>query len=348
MANMKDVAKLAGVSISTVSNVLNDSRYVSETTRAKVMAAVDELYYEVDYIASSMKSNRTKILGVVVPSISRIFFPEVISGMQDAADKLGYHLLVYSTGDSFDKEKAIIQTLANLKVDGIILDSMAKIEQEANYFRYLANLHSGKKKIPVVHLEFDVTKYGIDSVFVDNFAGAMLSTQKLIDHGARRIAFIAIGRIRMRMEGYIRTLQINGIPVDKGLIYAGGTTPMGGFRSVEALLSNGVKFDAIFAGNDQTAIGAMKALMSKGLKVPQDVLITGFDNIFISSIISPALTTVDVPKNDMGYKVCELLVERIEKSEENTPPKSIELPIRLIERASTDSNKETKWMLENW
>jgi DNA-binding LacI/PurR family transcriptional regulator len=272
--------------------------------------------------------------------------------MQAAADELGYNLLVYSTNDNFEKEQSIIHSLANLMVDGIIIKSMALIDQQQDYFQQLSRLMKGKKKIPVASLEWDLTMYGIDSVIVDNLTGAALATQKLIDCGARKIAFLTsnpIGIMRKRIDGYKKTLLANGIPADDALIYLGDeVAAIGGYKSILTLQNSKVEFDAVFAGNDQIAIGAMTALLEQGIRIPHDIMVMGFDNIFISSIVSPALTTVNVPKYDMGYKVCEMLINRIENTDGNHQGTAIELPIKLIERGSTNSIKITKWELENW
>ena len=347
--NIKMVAKLAGVSISTVSNVLNNNRYVSEKTREKVLSVAKKLNYEPNYIAQSMKSNKTRTIGVIITSIDRIFFSHVISGMQEIAEKSGYSLLIYNTGDKFEKEAECVKMLTRNLVDGIIIVSVAD-SQDAEYFEGLSRLKSGKKHIPVVSMERDMTKYGIDSVFVENYKGGMLATQKLIDSGARQIVFITTGSeiVKGRFNGYLEVLKQNGIPFDENLVVEREHSPWSGYNCIYRLLMGGVSFDGIFASNDQMAIGALKALDEHNLRVPEDVCVVGFDNIFASSIVSPSLTAINVPKYRLGKQSVELLLKNIAKNSDTDTATAIELPVTLVERESTWPKRKMPWELEDW
>ncbi|MGE4485136.1 MAG: LacI family DNA-binding transcriptional regulator [Oscillospiraceae bacterium] len=347
--NIKLVAKLAGVSISTVSNVLNNARYVSDKTRERVLSVVKTLNYEPNCIAQSMKSNKTRTIGIIIPNIDRIFFSHVITGMQEIADKSGYSLLLYNTGDKFEKETECVRILTRNKVDGIILDSVADSRNVA-YFEGLSSLTSGKKHIPVISMERDMTKYGVDSVFVENYKGGMLATQKLIDSGARQIVFITTGSemVRRRFDGYLEVLKRNGIPFDENLVVEREHSPWSGYNCIHRLLMGGISFDGVFASNDQMAIGALKALDEHNLRVPEDVCVIGFDNIFASSIVSPSLTAINVPKYRLGKQTFELLLKNIEKNTKNDSAAAIELPVTLVERESTWPKRKMPWELEDW
>jgi len=351
MAGIKDVADLAGVSISTVSNTLNGTKSVSNATRKKVLSAARKLNYEADGIARSMKSQHSKLVGVIIPSISRVFFPQVISGIQAAADEAGYTLLLYSSEDSFENEKKMLHTLMNFRVDGIILDTLAS-DSDHQYLSSLKNLQSGKKDIPVISLERDLTSFGLDSVFIDNHTCSALITQQLIFDGAKNIAFILcsnynIGMGNTRLEGYIKTLQLNGLVPNEELIIRGDlNSPLGGYNCTKQLIASGQKFDAIVGVNDQIAIGAIGALKENGYRIPEDVSVVGFDNIFISSIIDPPLTTIDVPKYKMGYNVFQSLLHRLE--DKDSQPDMVELPIEIVLRKSTKTSKDTTWDLDHW
>ena len=346
MPGIKDVAVLAGVSISTVSNVLNGTKNVSSETTERVLAAARQLNYQADGIARSMKRQHSKLVGVIIPSICRVFFPQVISGIQAAADEAGYTLLIYSSEDSVENEKMMLNTLLNFRVDGIILDTLAP-DTDKEYLSSLKNLSSGKKDIPVIGLERNLTLYGLDSVFIDNHTSSALITQQLIFDGAKRIAFLNAGLGNSRLEGYIKTLHLNGLALDENLIINGEiNSPLGGYNCTKQLIASGQRFDAIIGANDQIAIGAIGALKEHGYRIPEDVSVVGFDNIFIASIIDPPLTTIDVPKYNMGFSAFQALLRRIE--DKTFPPDAIELPIEIILRQSTISSRKTSWDLDHW
>ena len=346
MPGIKDVAVLAGVSISTVSNVFNGTKNVSAETTEKVLSAAKELNYTADGIARSMKSQHSKLVGVIIPSICRVFFPLVISGIQAAADKAGYTLLIYSSEDSFENERKMLNTLLNFRVDGIILDTLAP-RTDKEYLSSLNGLISGKKKVPVISLERDLTLYGLDSVFIDNYTSSALITQQLIFDGAKNIAFLNAGMSNLRLEGYMKTLQLNGLVPDDRLIIRGDkNSPLGGYNCTRQLIESGYTFDAIIGVNDQIAIGAIGALKEYGYRIPEDVCVVGFDNIFIASIIDPPLSTINVPKHDMGFIAFQTLLRRLE--EKTFSPEAIELPIEIILRQSTKSSGKTSWDLDHW
>lgn len=351
MPSIKDVAKHANVSIATVSNVVNGTRYVSNELRKKVLTVIDELDYEADHIARSLKSNRTKTIGVLVTSINRIFFPLIIKGIQAAASKYGYNLMLYSLEDSFEKEKEFVKMLAGLRVDGIIIDTLADRSNE-EYLKYIAKLKYGKKFIPVVSLERNLEEYGISSVFVDNLAGGKLAVECLIKRGCQKIAFIkgpANSDIALdRFNAYKSTLEKHGLPFDERFVCSGDFSPISGYSETKRLLLNGVEFDGMFASNDQMAIGAIKSIKEHGLKVPDDVKLVGYDNTFVSSIVYPSLTTINVPKYRLGLEAFDIL-HRLMKSGENAiDVKTVLLPTSLMIRNSTNSIGETNWDMEDW
>jgi DNA-binding LacI/PurR family transcriptional regulator len=349
MANIKDVAEKAGVSISTVSNVINGTKYVSEELKQKIQKAIDELRYEVDPLARSLKSKRTMTIGVVITNINRIFFPQVLSGIQEHAARNGYSLNFCTTNDSFEAEKKYVQMLESSQVDGIILDSVADTGRE-DYFRYLSKLGNARKTIPVVSIERRMDSYGIDSVAVNNLQGGSLAVRHLADCGCTRIAHISgpLGSCMAqdRLNGYKSELEKLGLKLDDEMVMEGDYSPLSGYHAMRKLLSAGVAADGVFAANDQMAIGAIKAIRENGLRIPEDIRVIGFDNTFVASIVEPALSTVNVPRYKMGDMAVEMLIRRIEGPSAETG--CCELPINLIVRQSTDLRGDKNWDLFGW
>jgi LacI family transcriptional regulator len=349
MASIKDVATKANVSISTVSNVINNTKYVSYELKVKVFQAIEELSYVVDPIARSLKSKRTMIIGVVVTNIHRIFYTEVLKGIQDVAEKHGYNLLFCNSDDKYENEKRFIRMMENNQVDGVILDSVADMKQD-DYFKSLSRLSNKKKHIPVVSLERRIDKFRIDCVGVDNRQGGELATKHLIDNGCRKILHIAgplySDMAHNRLTGYKEELLQNGLPFDERLVITGDFSPLSGHDAMKKTILGGNQVDGVFAANDQMAIGAIKAMKEHGYRVPEDIKVVGFDNAFVASLVEPSLTTISVPKYRMGATTAEMIIKKIEGEE--TESFYTELPINLIVRCSTNLRGESGWDLYGW
>ena len=349
MSSIKDVAEKAGVSISTVSNVINGTKYVSDELKYRVNKAIEEFKYEVDPVARSLKSKKTMTIGVVITNINRIFFPQVIKGIQDSAAKHEYSLTFFNTNDKLEDEKRFVQMLGNNWADGIILDSVADTDDK-DYFEYLSALGNSKKRIPVVSLERRLDTYGIDSVVVNNFHGGSLAARHLLDCGCRKIVHItgplSSCIVRDRLNGYAEELKKAGLDMDKAGIMEGDFSPLSGYHAMKQLLLDGIDMDGVFASNDQMAIGAIKAIRENGRMIPEEIKVVGFDNTFVASIVEPSLTTINLPKYKMGDQAVETLVKRIEQNPEN--PYNIEIPINLIVRQSTDLRGDKNWDLYGW
>lgn len=349
MASIKDVAEIAGVSISTVSNVINNTKYVSGELKKKIFDAIAELQYEVDPVARSLKSKRTMTLGVVITNINRVFFTQVIKGIQDGASKLGYNITLYSTDDSFERERHFIQMLESSWVDGIILDSVADRGSE-DYFKQLTSLGNTKKHIPVVSLERNLDSYGIHSVVVNNYLGASMAVKHLIDCGCGKIVHVTgpliSCMVQDRLNGYGDEMARAGFKVDDSMVIEGDFSPLSGYKAMKQFLMDGIEPDGVFAANDQMAIGAIKALNEYGYKIPEAVKVVGFDNTFIASIVEPSLTTVNVPKYKLGTSAVDILTRIITENSESAV--NCEVPINLVIRQSTDLRGEKNWDLYGW
>lgn len=351
LASIKDVARLAGVSISTASNVINDAKYVSDELRKSVLDAVDELHYETDLLARNMKRSNTMVLGIVISTLKSIFVLPVLSGIQSIAADQGYQLNFSVSEDTLENERQIIKILVASKVDGIIVASAARYNDEG-YFRYLASLSRGKKKIPIISLERNLVAYGISSIHVDNVLGGYLATSHLIEKQCKRIVCIAgpaySDLVSDRISGYKKALLEAGIPFEQDLLVKGDFTPLSGHKAIKRLLLDGLRFDGVFAANDQMAVGALKALKEFNIAVPDDVKVIGFDNTFVSSIIEPSLSTINVPIYRMGTTAVKLMIDILSKNEQHPKAISVPMTINLIERSSTGRRVGSEWELEYW
>jgi DNA-binding LacI/PurR family transcriptional regulator len=351
MTGIKAVARAAGVSIATVSNVMNKRKPVSPELEARVNKAISELAYSVNPVGRALKSNKTNQIGVIVPSFSQVYFPAILQGIQQAGLAHGCTVSVFETNGDMDSEKRHVKFLEHSWVDGIILASYANSENKSDreYIWSLAEIGNSRKRIPVVSLE-NILGPSIDAVIVDNGKAAQIATGHLLALGHTAIAHIAapqkfnIGELRLK--GYKKTLEEAGITYHSEMVSEGDFSPISGYRCTQQLLDSGIAFTAIFAANDQMAIGAMRALHEKGLRIPDDVAVIGLDNNFPSTLVSPSLSSVNFPKFDMGYQAMELLFSRI--AEPKKPRAVIILETELIVRQSTSKDGDSTWALENW
>jgi LacI family transcriptional regulator len=336
MAGIKDVARLAGVSIATVSNAIHGAKFVSDELKARVARAVAELGYQVNPIASGLKGDSTRMLGIIITNFHRVFFPGVIKGIQEVCLKKGYHYILFDSDDRFETEKQFVESLAHFWVDGIILDSVAD-NRDAGYFRQIAGLRNSRKVIPVVSLERRLQEHGIDSVIVNNYHGGQQVTRHLLQCGCRKIAFVSgpmnSCMVQDRLRGYVEEMEKAGIRILRNWIVEGDFSIHGGYQSATDLLRRKVEVDAIFSANDQMAVGIYKALAEAGRKVGGDVRVAGFDNTYLSMVLDPPLTTIAVPMRTIGERAAEMMFRRLRSP--NRRVETVELPARLVVRAST-------------
>lgn len=351
MTGIKEVAKKAGVSISTVSNVMNEKKPVSPELRARVLEAIEELQYEVNPVGRGLKSNKTNQVGVIVPSFNQVYFPAVLQGIHEAGIKYGYAISVFETNGDVELEKQHVRFLQHSWSDGIILASYANGENisDRKYIRSLVESGNRKKAIPVVSLE-NVLDPGIDAVVIDNQNAAATAVNHLISLKHRSIAHIA-GPLRfqignLRLKGYQETMRKAGLTVDEALIEEGDYSPISGYNAMKRLLKKEKHFSAVFAATDQMGIGTIRALLDEGYRVPEDVAVIGIDNNFPSTLITPPLSSVNLPKFDLGYQAMQLLSERMK--DPARPRCVITLQSELVVRKSTSSTGSDTWNLVGW
>ena len=308
VTTIKDVAKHAEVSFTTVSHVLNGTRNVSDGVRQRVLKAVQELQYVPSGIARSLKTNRTQTLGIIIPNNSNPFFAEVVRGIEDACFEAGFSAILCNTDDRPDKQVAYARLLGEKQVDGIIGLSSGAEDSLVDVLRAIG--------VPLVVLDRDARDGAIDQIGIDHEQGARLAMDHLLLLGHRQIACIAGPQTtvpaRLRLRAYQRALNEAGIEIPTGFVRVADYTSAGGHAATLALLSRAERPTAIFASNDLMAIGCIGAAGSMGLRVPQDLSVVGFDDIALAAYTNPPLTTVAQPKHEAGRLAANLLLERVQ------------------------------------
>ncbi len=340
MATMKDVAELANVSITTVSHVINKTRYVSDELTTRVKKAMEELDYYPNSLASSLRSGKTKIVGLMIPDISNQFFAEMSRKIEDNGYEYGYSVILCNTNENAKKEESYIDVLIAKQVDGIIF--ISAVDNSKNIRKSI------DANIPIVVVDRDVKEIKADVVLVDNFKGGYQAAQYLIDLGHRRIGCITgpspITPSAQRVGGYQQALEDADISPDPSLIVSGDFSYESGREAMSKLLSLPDLPTAVFACNDMMAIGAIQAANDNGFGISDDISIIGFDNIPFSQSVYPALTTVAQPFDKIAKTIVDLLIEKMKLQSKRRNPdfqcpeyKRIVMDIKLIERDSCRS-----------
>ena len=329
MTTIREVAKVAGVSYATVSHVLNNTRFVSQETRDRVMAAIDELDYRPNALARSLRSGKTDTIGLILPDSSNPFFAEIGRSIEDAAFELGYNVFLCNTDGNVHREQLYVDLLSKKQVDGIIFVAAG---DQVDSLNALLN-----DEMPVVLVDRDLPNIEVDAVLTDNRQGGYLATRHLIELGHRRIACItgpsSITSGAERVTGYRQALEEEGIPYDKSLVLGGNYQPDAGLRATSILLELDSPPTAIFALNDLMAVGALHAAARAGRRVPEDVAIIGYDDTELASFMNPPLSTIAQPKNEIGLQAANILARRI--TNKSFPTYRIILPPELVVREST-------------
>ncbi|RPH75102.1 LacI family transcriptional regulator [bacterium] len=323
-----DVAEASGVSYGTVSRVINNGPHVKPTTRAKVMDAIERLGYVINRQAQNLARGQTDAIGVLVPDLGTGYIGEIMRGIDAELERVGYDLMLFTTHRRAAKEANYVTTLVQGVVEGLL------IVLPRNPADYLGALRS--HSFPHVLIDHQ----GVDSdgpaVGATNWQGAFLATEYLINLGHQRIGFITgsmdLGCSQDRLEGYKSALRTHHVPEQPELIYEGDFFQSTGVTGANALLDLPEPPTAIFASNDVMAMGAMDAIRHRGLRIPDDISIMGFDNIPQSAMVYPPLTTVQQPLEQMGRVATQILLEMLEQSQ--VSGRRIDLPTELILRAS--------------
>ncbi len=329
MSNIYDVARLAGVSTTTVSHVLNGTRFVSQNATDKVMAAVQELNYHPSSLARAMVSSETLTIGLVVSDNVSPFYAELAEGIEDRCFHEGYNVLLCNSGRSIEKEIAYLNMLLSKRVDGVIYMTYHHGEERLQSFK--------NQNIPVV--TFDRTYEGVDSILLDNYQGGYDATMHLLGLGHRRIGCIAgpdsPGRSQERVQGYLAAHAARGVDCADDMVVMGDWTYAGGYEAAQTLFtSRPHPPTAVFACNDTMAVGVLSYLHRHGYRVPEEVSVVGYDNVLVSEYTHPPLTTIASPIQKIGHDLFDLLLARLSG---NLPEETRYVTVRghLLVREST-------------
>jgi DNA-binding LacI/PurR family transcriptional regulator len=337
MATILDVAKLAGVSKTTVSRVINENGPVNESTRLKIKEAMKMLNYTPNYFAQGMRTSKTKSIGILVPDYTNPFYSELFKGIEEVALQKGYMSIICSTDEDATRELEYAKELVKRQIDGIILCSYKRIRKNIDYLMDISN------KIPVVFMDPVVGDEPVSYVVTDGYEATRKATQYLIDKGRKKIGYIKIkGSARHwvtheRYKGYKKALKDSGIELDLSLVYEGDFQMKSGYAGAKCLMDLKNPPDAIMAATDVMAIGVIKYLKYADISVPDEVNVIGFDNISLANLIEPALTTIAQPIRDLGMEAVNIIVKKI--NDPKMENKQITLDGQLIVRRSTDISK---------
>lgn len=328
MATMREVARLAGVSVATVSRVINQKDSVNSETAGQVLKAIEQLQYEPNAVARGLAGKKMGIIALILPDILNPFFPALARGVEDVAHKKGLTVILGNSDDLGLKESSYIKVLKKKYVDGFIFASNTIREEDVQSLR--------NDGIPIVLLDRGLNTTACPVIRSNNREGAKLAVQHLIEQGCQRIAHIygpqEFITARERLRGYEEIASgLSGY--SPSLMAPGHFDIRSGRKALEQLLARHPDIDGIFAGNDLMAIGALKALLERGIHVPEQVKVCGFDGIGLTEITEPELTTVAQPIYEMGRLAAQILLDEIESGISGNS--LIELDVTLIPRKST-------------
>ena len=330
MATIKDVAKRAGVSTTTVSHVINKTRFVAEETRNAVWEAIKALHYSPSAVARSLKVNHTKTLGLLATSSEAPYFAEIIEAIENHCFAQGYTLILGNAHNDLQKQRAYLSMMAQKRVDGLLVMC-------SEYPDDLLQMLEENRNIPMVVMDWGASRGDFTDTVQDNaFQGGYLAGRYLIERGHRDIGAIP-GQLERntgggRHAGFLQAMQEAGIAVRAEWIVQGDFEPESGYQAMQQILSQKQRPTAVFCGGDIMAMGAICAADEMGLRVPQDISVNGYDNVRNARYFTPALTTVHQPKAQLGEKALEMLLDRITSKREE--PQTIEVQPSLIERRS--------------
>ncbi|NIS81975.1 MAG: substrate-binding domain-containing protein [Anaerolineales bacterium] len=331
-STQEDVAKLAGVSQSAVSQVLNrNDSAIPEETRQRILGAMDQLGYVPNKFAQSLRTKKTFMIASIIPDITNPFYPAFQRGIQSVTNQKNYDLIIYDTDEKEENEKRSLNSLQQANVDGAIVSLFH------HGFEALKPLI--EQGIPVVYwrggpVEKDLV---IDLIFVDNVAMAKTAVSYLIGKGHTRIGMIAgledTPPRQDRIRGFCEALKEHNLPLDEILIQDGDFTETGGYQGMKKLLSLKPRPTAVFAANDLMALGAMLSIRETKLRIPEDIALVGLDDIPAAKLVHPPLTTISQMQEDIGRIAAEMIFERIEGTAPDEP-RLVEMPYKFIVRES--------------
>lgn len=333
---IKDIAKEAGVSIATVSLVLNEKdKHITEATRQRVKDAMKKYNYIPNAMAGSLVTRKTGIIGLILPDITNPFFPGIARGAEDRANEEGYSIIFCNTDDKIEVEEKYIESLTSKMVDGIIIAHSSNSERLSDVLE--------RCQIPIILIDRDFDSKNVEGkVLVNNRDAAFNAITYMVEKGYRKIAYLS-GSLKTktamdRLRGYKEALMENNISFDDKLVKYGQYRAEWGKKGIEELFQEETDFDAVFCGNDLIAIGAMKEVLRSGFRVPEDIGIMGFDDIYMSQMVEPELTTVKQPNYEMGYQAVNILIQHLREKQAGKGTEKTDHSIVILDTEITERN----------
>lgn len=332
---MQDIAKALSLSISTVSRALSGHPHTNAETRQSVLALAAQLGFQPNPLAAALLKGESGFIGVLVPHITGFFFPEVIHGITVEANKAGLHVMFCESDDDEQQEKTNLQLLLSARVEGILV-SVANGTRDFSHFEAVRQQH-----VPLVFFDRVIEHQGYHSVVLDNYQGAYQAVTHLIEQGCTRIAHFTgdwhLNVFNHRHRGYLDALAAHGLAPDERLIHKSSMSVEDGREGMARLLDNPVRPDGVFSSKDTAAIGATQAVKARGLRVPRDVAFTSFSTEKVSTIVEPALTSVDLQCPAMGRTAAQLLIKLLRGE---MPPREAQLITMMPQLLVRDSSRQ--------
>lgn len=328
-----DIAKELNIDSSTVSRALSNNPRVKQKTKDKILEKANEMGYQRNLLASSLRNNKTNTIGVIVPRISRHFFSSAIAGIEETAYEAGYNVIICQSLEQLNREQKIANTLSANRVDGVLI-SISMETTDSDYLKIFK-----KNGTPLVFFDRHIDIPGNSNVIIDDFQGGFDATEHLLLQGCKKIAHFSgpqeLEIYKNRFKGYQSALEKHNIELDNNLVIPSKLMEIDGIESAKKLLSKRTPIDGIFSSNDTAAISALQYLKGEGIKIPEDIAIVGFSNEPISSVIEPSLTTIDQPGFEMGKIATNLLLAQINNKSNTIVAETILLKPVLIQRNSS-------------
>ncbi|MCF2444523.1 LacI family transcriptional regulator [Dyadobacter sp. CY345] len=333
---IKDIARTLNLSTSTVSRALRNSYEINNETKKLVLEYAEKMNYRPNPIALSLRDSKSKSIGVIIPEIANNFFSQLINGIESIAYNMGYHVVIFQSHESYEREVANTNYLVSRKVDGLLV-SLSSLTRDLTHFEELL-----EKGMPIVFIDRVPKNIDIHKIVVDNFFGSYQATEHLIKTGRRRIAHVTsplyLSITTERLAGYRQALEDNGISFDESYVkycHHGGMMLEENETAVQELLNLPEPPDAIFTASDRLTTSCMSVLIQKNIKIPEEMALLGFTNTSVAELFNPPLTTVVQPAIDMGHQATELLIRLIEHPKKPTIFETRSLQTSLIIRDST-------------
>ena len=334
--NIKILAEALSLSTSTVSRAFRDNSDISAATKERILAKAKELDYQPNHYASNLREQKSKTIAVIVPELGNNYFSLAIQGIESVANEKGYHILVYSTNDQFEKEVSFIKHLHNGRADGIIMS----VSGEANDHNYLNEI--SKKRLPLVFFDRVYEDIVTPRVITNDYESSFSATKHLIQQGCKRIAYLAVNKTlsigKTRMQGYIDALKKFKIPFQDELIIDCTNNYKENIDLLKQAFTD-LKPDGVFTSVERLAFATYYACYDINLSIPKDLKVIGFSSLEIAPLLNPALSTITQPAADLGKTAAELLFKMLENPSDVHPNSEVILKSKLIQRESTFNNK---------